>query len=674
MYLKKLSKNLIIFLVSLLMLSSLLIAADKDGNKKTLQKPQAVLDGPIVDSNVKYHEIGDFWNRVTNYGKMGDDAYSNRRSGGDYPGGSGNSYLYRGSLWLTALVDGEPHSTQPEDNEWTPIDTVHLITDSERADQETFTKYYDVKSPLANGHFPLGLEVTEKTLAWADDIRNDFIIYEWTIKNVGIDTDDDGYPDTPRDIEQFYFTMRLDGDVSKLPEWAAEDVFVNVDDHAACNASWGLLEYFPNWAGIDEDFGLTDADADSTMMFMWDGDNPSVPADNGVDDDTFNPGVTGQLQTPGFLGFKVLKTIPETFAPSSFITNTIFNDPATDKEAYERFMIPKIFENQGPGVGGPSGLVINPSTGKAFPNDYRAVMSIGPLDVFATGDSVVVIAAIGVGSDPEQAGMYSLAKLFEIMKVAQYMVDIDYDPSRITVAPAPEFQLGDEYNQAGSSIGVGITWESIPETTNDFFGYEIVKSAGKGGAGTEDWQVIATYIDTAGSSSWPPPAGDNPGTYKIVDNDVINGFDYKYQTRSITNTFLFGRVSSSSIVQQYSPANAATVNLDRVKVVPNPYIGSVAWNNPRPSEDDPWEHRLQFINLPGDAVVKIFTLDLDYVAEVRAGRTVRQSTAYETSGASSVAEWDLITRNNQEAAPGIYIYVVDSPSAGQKTGKFVIVR
>ena len=38
-----------------------------------------------------------------------------------------------------------------------------------------------------------------------------------------------------------------------------------------------------------------------------------------------------------------------------------------------------------------------------------------------------------------------------------------------------------------------------------------------------------------------------------------------------------------------------------------------------------------------------------------------------------VAEWDLTTRNNQEAVSGLYIYVVDSPS-GKATGKFVIMR
>jgi hypothetical protein len=53
---------------------------------------------------------------------------------------------------------------------------------------------------------------------------------------------------------------------------------------------------------------------------------------------------------------------------------------------------------------------------------------------------------------------------------------------------------------------------------------------------------------------------------------------------------------------------------------------------------------------------------------------VRKTDDFLGTGSHSVAEWDLITRNNQEAAPGIYMYIVDSPSAGQKIDKFVIVR
>ena len=114
--------------------------------------------------------------------------------------------------------------------------------------------------------------------------------------------------------------------------------------------------------------------------------------------------------------------------------------------------------------------------------------------------------------------------------------------------------------------------------------------------------------------------------------------------------------------------------LDEILVVPNPYRASAPWNNASPSASSQWKDRLFFINLPSDAVVSIYTLDGDFVDEIRAGLGVKKGLDVSGAVASSVAEWDLITRNDQEAAPGIYMFVVQSPSLGEKIGKFVIVR
>ncbi|MHB2154111.1 hypothetical protein ACX8XN_06910 [Calditrichota bacterium GD2] len=665
---------LLIFLVAGFLLAFFMPghAADTKKNQQKINKIADLQeDGPIVENDFKWHKIGRLWTRVTNFGKAGDDAYQNRSPSCDYPGGSGNSYLYRGSVWIGAKVDGVVHVTMPEDLEWTPIEYVHIDSlNSQKADQETWTKYYDVKSPLATGHFPLGIEVTERTYAWGDALRGDFIIYEFTIKNVGIDTDNDGYPDTPRDLEEFYFTYRLDGDISKKPEWPTESVFTNQDDHAGVNSSWGILDLFPGWREAAQGV-LTDENADSTLMFMWDGDNPTVPADNGEEDDTGNPAVDGKLQSPGFLGFKILKTYPPEFKPSSFHTNHIYNDPNTDLEAYERMMKPKTFE-----ADGPSGVLVHPQTGKPFPNDYRAIITLGPLDTLAYGDSVVVTAAMGVGSDPDSGGVYSLMKLVRIMEIAQYMVDIDYDPNRIKVAPAPaNFEVKEKYDEAGRTIGLRILWDKASEDSinyPDFYGYQIYKRI-KGQREFEEWTQIAEYLK---DGNWPPPTSpDSDDFYELVDTDrIINGFEYEYRIQTLSNNPIFGVITKEASTK-IVPGNKVADDLSRVKVVPNPYIGSAIWNNPQPSEDFPWEHRLQFINLPADATVKIYTLDLDFVAEVKAGQTAQKiEGGIPVSGAQSVAEWDLVTRNFQEAAPGVYIYVVESPSAGKKTGKFVIIR
>jgi hypothetical protein len=425
---------------------------------------------------------------------------------------------------------------------------------------------------------------------------------------------------------------------------------------------------------------LSEEDCDSALMFMWDGDNPNFPAyDDGPEDDMFNPGIDGRLQTPGFLGYRILKTEPASFKVSSFITNHIYNDPSTDQEAYDRFMVPKEFESQGP-----SGVLVNPGTGLPYPNDYRAVISVGPLETLAAGDSVHVITALGVGCDPDRAGYYSLVELFNIMDVAQFIVDNDFE-IEIASAPAPQLEVTEQYNEAGQITGMKVIWDRSPENFVDetggseFYGYIVEKSIGSGG--TDVWTPLGEgeYINTPGSDSWPPPVDPDDNTKcMLIDPDVKNGFIYKYRVYSVTDNILFGVFPGGTRegvnLQIKVPAAPMATNLDKVRVVPNPYMGSHEWNNPQPSDNEAWEHRLQFINLPPDATIKIFTLDLDYVDEIKAGELAINSTSFDIQGKGSVAEWDLITRNDQEAAPGIYIYVVDSPSAGTTTGKFVIIR
>ena len=130
--------------------------------------------------------------------------------------------------------------------------------------------------------------------------------------------------------------------------------------------------------------------------------------------------------------------------------------------------------------------------------------------------------------------------------------------------------------------------------------------------------------------------------------------------------------SKLSNLQDYMPTNPIASSLDNIRVVPNPYIGSAPWNNPRPHYGKPWTDRLQFVNLPADVVVRIYTLDGDFVKEIRTSNLIAR-TPEMTSECKSVAEWDLLSRNKQRVTPGLYLYVVES-SLGTQKGKFVIIR
>ncbi len=111
-----------------------------------------------------------------------------------------------------------------------------------------------------------------------------------------------------------------------------------------------------------------------------------------------------------------------------------------------------------------------------------------------------------------------------------------------------------------------------------------------------------------------------------------------------------------------------------MRVVPNPFMGSSSLNNPNPIETNPWVNRVRFINLPPDAKISIFTLTGDLVRTIRTGDVVYVNRDVSVTGNfTGIAEWDLTTKNNQEAVSGVYIYVVES-SVGTTTGKFVIMR
>ena len=98
----------------------------------------------------------------------------------------------------------------------------------------------------------------------------------------------------------------------------------------------------------------------------------------------------------------------------------------------------------------------------------------------------------------------------------------------------------------------------------------------------------------------------------------------------------------------------ASAELDRIKVVPNPYIARASW------ETVEGERKLEFIHLPDKATVSIYTLSGDLV------QTLQHS-------GSGTLDWNMLTSEGQGIAPGLYYYHVDS-EVGTKVGKFAVIK
>lgn len=111
----------------------------------------------------------------------------------------------------------------------------------------------------------------------------------------------------------------------------------------------------------------------------------------------------------------------------------------------------------------------------------------------------------------------------------------------------------------------------------------------------------------------------------------------------------------------------------RIRVVPNPYVATNRFEVQNPFSTGRGERTIRFINLPPQATVRIFTTS---------GRLVRRLDLNEGSNDAVTAadlmngslEWDLMSEDRLSVSYGVYLYHVEAPGFGEKTGTFAIIK
>ena len=106
------------------------------------------------------------------------------------------------------------------------------------------------------------------------------------------------------------------------------------------------------------------------------------------------------------------------------------------------------------------------------------------------------------------------------------------------------------------------------------------------------------------------------------------------------------------------PSTTSAQNLARVHTTPDPYYVSNAL------ETTANQKVLQFVNLPAQAIVRIYSLS---------GVLVNVLTHNDPQG-GGLLTWDLRNRNNQFVASGVYFYHVEAPDGQTKVGRFTVVN
>jgi hypothetical protein len=578
---------------------------------------------------------------VTNYGFLGNDLIT-RDPSLEYPLGSEVDHLIRAGLWIgavnvqgdtlvtTGAVDGYWRTGGTNVSEFTPrtrsilerSNLIHNASYSPRAvsEQDFLCRFDDLGSkprPGIEPHRPLGVEVLQTTYLWSSVFADAFVIVRSDIRNVS--------GSTLTNLYLGMYVQLVSGFKGAFETWPP--------------SGW----FWHNRVQYEEDLSLVlEHDA------------------------TFGGGFA-----PYWAGMKFLGARPEPAA--DLVAFNIWHwspgNTSLDEDAEKYVLI-------GNGEVDDAGAIVSGQS-------PIELLSVGPFRNFADGDTLEVVFAFVGGTSYEDIRANA--------EWAQQAYDHDYVlPSP---PPSPRLVVRPAKNR------LELWWDDSPESVvdpfdgrQDFEGYRAYVTRREGTL-AEDYTRVGEF-DRADT-----PVGYNTGLAIVRAPEPLemDGITYPYcQTlESLKDGFRYWvAVTSfdqgspvmpsleSGVFQNRTMAVPGPSSADRrpeVTVFPNPYHGDAVWDGARERERLLW-----FANLPDRATIRIYTLGGDLVQSVefdgasysgeditalRAGEGERQAFSGTMYG------WDLISRNDQPVASGLYLYTVtDRASAETSVGKFMVIR
>ncbi|MCK4328853.1 hypothetical protein KAX02_03315 [candidate division WOR-3 bacterium] len=108
----------------------------------------------------------------------------------------------------------------------------------------------------------------------------------------------------------------------------------------------------------------------------------------------------------------------------------------------------------------------------------------------------------------------------------------------------------------------------------------------------------------------------------------------------------------------------AKIDLEKIKVVPNPYFAAATWEKPNPYTSGRGPREIHFIHLPSECTIRIYNLRGDLIQKIE----------HETDFDDGTCIWNMLTKDNLDIAYGVYFYHIEAPGIGEKTGKFAVIK
>ena len=566
----------------------------------------------------KIHNVGQVKQVITNMGYLG---FHCPVPGGHiqqkcvYPKGSNNSFLYSGGMFnVVGIRNGQklcstsdawsadsPYCAYEFFPSEEPWDTIYTATRNEVIS----TPYFENYTGLADQNFIFRLnDYTYEIPDQVEPLYMDVIVlsHAWS-----------SHPFDDFILFEYY----------AIPKYEIEDA------------------YFFYYAGVQLQTGTSTNSFDNLVYYDEDRRMLVVDDQPGGDDDEI-----------GLIGYII-------FSPDGYDSEeldwTFNNDVAMSHHDADQYDVTSA------GISQPSMDGCNGARGCGR-------VAFGPLDL-SPGDTVHYFVAEVFGEDIDD---------FE-ENADRVIALLNNDFNTPGPPPQPEFRV--EIDNHTAIIDWSITPTGTnPETYQDqyrmdnepqpFEGYRLYKSNyNKDGPYT----MLAEY-DIAGNGLFQ----DAGLEYQYTDVGLLNNFEYFYSVTGFSKEdavvgFLSQESSVSGNAQVVIPGTGTPETVGQVAVVPNPYRGDIYYHTFNPPWERPsyyggvWveqDRRIQFINLPENCTMKIYTVSGDEIKEIKHNDATR-----------GFEDWNLTSSVGQTVAAGIYLFTVEDNNNGEiQTGKFVIIK
>lgn len=343
-------------------------------------------------------------------------------------------------------------------------------------------------------------------------------------------------------------------------------------------------------------------------------------------------------------------------------------------------------------------------------DDPVEVLSVGDFALLEAGDTLTVgLAWVGGQDDREISGRDQLADIIYNARWAQIAYDLEF---RIPMPPpSPDVTL-EPGRGSLTLVWSGEAPERFkdPKTQErDFEGYRIYISEERSESGFRrilerdrvDGVAFDTGLDDIRHRLLSPAETLYTGEGAILDI-LPEVWEYRYTVQGLRDGFKYwvavtsfdtGTIDiqplESGLAQNLAftiPGSpAVTGGAPAVQVFPNPYRGDAAWDGSLRRDRYLW-----FTNLPPRCTIRIYTLAGDLVDTIRFDQATYAPTdvrgIYDPTDprnperdlpvlSGGMAAWDLVSREDQGVASGLYLFSVEDHDSGDRqTGKFLVIK